>query len=132
MTGANEVPPVPSAATGTVSLTLSGTSVSYTISASGLSGNTTGAHIHVISAAGTGPVVVNFLAITPAPSPSTTFSVSGSFTAANITNPTSPPLNPAVVTLDDLIAAIRAGTAYANIHTATNPGGEIRGTLVVQ
>jgi hypothetical protein len=132
MTGASEVPAVTTTATGTCTLTLSGTTVNYTLSATGLSGNVTGGHIHVINANNTGPVVVNFLAITPAPAPSTTFSVSGSFTAANITNPTNPPLTTPVVTVDDLIAQIRAGKAYCNAHTSAHPGGEIRGQLVVQ
>jgi hypothetical protein len=31
--------------------------------------------------------------------------------------------------LDELVAAIRAGAAYANVHTTTWPAGEIRGQL---
>ena len=31
--------------------------------------------------------------------------------------------------LDEVIAAIRAGVAYVNVHTAVSPGGEIRGQL---
>jgi hypothetical protein len=131
MTGAGEVPAVTTTATGTVSLTLSGTSVNYTVSATGLSGDAKGAHIHVGPATATGPVVVDFLAITPAPAGTST-SITGAFTVANIKNPTSPPLTTPVVTLDDLIAQIRAGNAYFNIHTAAHGGGEIRGQLVVQ
>ncbi len=132
LNGANEAPtPVTTAATGTCTLTLSGTTVNYTLSATGLSASVTGGHIHVILQNNVGPVVVNFLAITPAPAGATAFSVNGSFTAANIAPNTG--LNPPVVTLDDLIAAIRAGNAYANIHTTgPNAGGEIRGKLVVQ
>jgi len=33
------------------------------------------------------------------------------------------------VTLADVIAAIRSGDAYVNVHTTANPGGEIRGQL---
>jgi hypothetical protein len=58
---------------------------------------------------------------------STTFR--GSFTAANIKNPTTPPLTLPVATMDDLIAQIRAGNAYFNIHTAAHPSGEVRGQL---
>ena len=131
LTGANEVPAVSSTATGTVSLTLNGATVNYTVSATGLSGDARQSHIHVGPANSTGPVVVDFLAISPAPAGTAT-SFSGSFTVANIKNPTNPPLNPPVVTLDDLIAQIRAGNAYANIHTAAHPGGEIRGQLAAQ
>ncbi len=30
---------------------------------------------------------------------------------------------------DELVAAIRAGATYANVHTDLRPGGEIRGQL---
>jgi hypothetical protein len=33
---------------------------------------------------------------------------------------------------DEFVAAIRAGLAYANIHTVQSPGGEIRGQLKVR
>jgi CHRD domain len=47
--------------------------------------------------------------------------------------------NPAYVTLEGglsqaeaaLIAGIEGGVTYFNIHTSANPGGEIRGQLVV-
>jgi hypothetical protein len=29
----------------------------------------------------------------------------------------------------DVLRAIRAGKAYANVHTSTSPGGEIRGQI---
>jgi hypothetical protein len=31
--------------------------------------------------------------------------------------------------LNEVIAAIRAGVAYANVHTLISPGGEIRGQI---
>ena len=31
--------------------------------------------------------------------------------------------------LDEVLAAIRAGVAYANIHTVAHPPGEIRGQI---
>ena len=30
---------------------------------------------------------------------------------------------------DELVAAIRAGVTYANIHSSLSPGGEIRGQI---
>jgi len=129
--GANETPAVSTTATGAATVALNGTTVNYTASGTGLSGNAIGAHIHIGAVGVAGPVIVDFAAITPLPAGTTT-SISGSFTAANIKNPTNPPLNPPVVTLDDLMAQIRAGNAYVNIHTAAHSGGEIRGQLTPQ
>lgn len=36
------------------------------------------------------------------------------------------------VVVDSVLAIIRAGRAYVNIHTTANPGGEIRGEMVRQ
>jgi hypothetical protein len=36
-----------------------------------------------------------------------------------------------VTTFAEALAAIRGGTTYFNLHTAANPGGEIRGNLIV-
>jgi hypothetical protein len=52
---------------------------------------------------------------------------SGTVTAANVVGPTTQGI--AVGELNKIIAAMRAGVAYANIHTATFPGGEIRGQI---
>lgn len=131
LSAANETPPVSTMGSGTVALTLNGSTMNYAVYATGLSGNATGAHIHIGPVGQAGPIVVDFAAITPPPAGTTT-TFAGSFTAANIKNPTTPPLNPPVVTMDDLIAQIRSGNAYFNIHTAAHPGGEIRGQLSVQ
>ena len=34
--------------------------------------------------------------------------------------------------LNEVIRAIRAGVAYANVHTILSPGGEIRGQIRVR
>jgi CHRD domain-containing protein len=51
--------------------------------------------------------------------------ITGTITAADVIGPTGQGIAPGE--LDELISAIRAGFAYANVHTATYPGGEIRG-----
>lgn len=59
LSGASEVPPNTSTATGTFHLTLHGNDeLCYTLTASGLSSALTGAHIHRAPAAAAGPIVV--------------------------------------------------------------------------
>lgn len=74
----------------------------------GLTGNATAGHIHIGSKGVNGPVVVNL-----------------SITGAN-SNQASAVFNiPRITFADTLIN----GLAYYNVHTATNPGGEIRSQI---
>jgi hypothetical protein len=123
--GASEVPPVTANATGTATFTVSGTSVTYKITASGLSGNATAAHIHLGPSTASGPVVVPFPAQAIVNGPDGSVTISGSFTAADV----KPQANPPIKNLDDLLAQMRAGNTYVNIHTAAHPAGEIRGQI---
>lgn len=121
LAGANEVPATTSSGTGTATFTLNGTTVSYTITYTGLSGAPSASHIHVGATTVSGPVVVAFSGL-----PTTAAGTfSGSFTQADIKAQTNPVIN----TLDDLLAQMRSGNIYANIHSQANPGGEIRGQL---
>jgi hypothetical protein len=57
----------------------------------------------------------------------------GRLTAADVVGP-QPPGTAATQQivdgeLEEVIAAIRAGAAYANVHTTPSPGGEIRGQI---
>jgi hypothetical protein len=49
----------------------------------------------------------------------------GTLTAANFTP------SGAITTFAQAVAAIQAGNTYFNIHTAANPGGEVRGQIGV-
>jgi hypothetical protein len=88
----------------TATLTKSGTGaeLSWRLEFSGLSGNAVAAHIHVAAPGVAGPVRV------PLCAPCT----SGVTGTANITA--------------DVLDAILNGRAYVNVHTPTNPAGEIR------
>ena len=126
--GSSETPPVDAKGTGTATFTVSGTSVDYKISASGLSGDATAAHIHVGPATAAGPVVVPFPAKAISNGANGSVTISGSFTSADI----KPQTNPSIKNLDDLLAQMRAGNTYVNIHTAAHPPGEIRGQIAQQ
>jgi hypothetical protein len=105
LSGANEVPPVQTQASGegTISVADDGT-VTGTITTKGL--QPTAAHIHVGAAGKNGPVAVPFTQ-----------------EGNNFKAPPGAKLNA------DQIKAFQAGELYFNVHTAANPGGEIRGQL---
>ena len=88
------------------------------------------AHIHLAPKGQNGNIVLFLFPLTPAAGVNPEgFSVSGTVTAADIVP--APAGSPAPTpTFPEIIAAIRAGNAYANIHTTAFPAGEIRGQLL--
>jgi hypothetical protein len=65
------------------------------------------------------------------PSPAT---VTGTLTAANIIGPAAQGIVPTSATeneFDELVAMLRSGRTYANVHTSKFPSGEIRGQVHV-
>lgn len=63
----------------------------------------------------------------PAPCPYPEGEVEGDVTPADIVGPNGQGIEP--LSFDEILRAMRAGHAYANIHTTRWPGGEIRGQL---
>ncbi|HVA85283.1 MAG TPA: CHRD domain-containing protein [Candidatus Saccharimonadales bacterium] len=118
LSGAAQVPPVVTAATGPVYAVINGTAdqIRWGVQYSGLSGPLTEAHIH-FGAAGVNGQVMFPLTIGPSP-------MLGVLTAADFQAGAS------VTTWAAALDAIRAGTAYINLHTAAHPAGEIRAQLV--
>jgi hypothetical protein len=118
LNGANEVPPVVTAGSGTgwVTITADNATITYHVQYSGLSGPATAAHIHT-GAAGVAGGVILPLAVGPSP-------MDGTLTAANFS------ASGAITTYAEAVAAIKAGNTYINVHTAANPGGEIRGQIL--
>ncbi len=117
LTGAAERPdPVATdaAGTGTFSLSDDETQLSYSISASGLSGEVIGAHFHfsLTGAAGFGGIVFDI-------TDTVVDDGNGGVTAEGTWN----------VTAEDLLN-LRLDYIYVNLHTDANPAGEIRGNLV--
>jgi hypothetical protein len=109
MSGKSEVPPAASTGSGDVLATLNtGTKqLSYTMTYMGLTGPATAAHFHGPAEAGANAGVVIPIGTNP-PSPS-----SGTVTLT-----------------DDQMKDLEAGKWYANVHTAANKGGEIRGQMM--
>jgi hypothetical protein len=107
MSGAQEVPPKTTDGKGEAEATLDTATkvLTYTVTYSGLSGPATMGHIHGPAAAGANAGV-----------------------AIPFANPASPIKGTATLT-DAQMADLMAGKMYANVHTAANPGGEIRGQL---
>jgi hypothetical protein len=110
-----------------------GQSFDWTLSYEALEGAVQQAHIHfgarglangiavfLCSNLGNGPAGTQ-----PCPAPPAT--ISGTARPADVVGPTAQGIEPGA--FDEVIAAMRAGVAYANVHSTKWPGGEIRGQL---
>jgi len=112
--------------------------IQYTESFSGLQAPITQSHIHVAQAGVNGSVVIFLCQTAGSPDPTGLApqcpqegSVSGTITAANVVAGGTASQQLKAGDLAAIITAIRAGAAYANVHTALSPGGEIRGQIKV-
>jgi hypothetical protein len=122
-----QTPPVVSQATGRGVFVISerDTKIRFELSSRGL-GRITQAHIHLAPRGQNGAVVLFLFPLSAKGVNGENWSVSGTLTADDIVQPPAPapPL-----TFAQIVAAIKAGNAYANIHTVIHPAGEIRGQL---
>lgn len=106
LTGSMEVPAVMSNASGTGNVTVAADcSVTARITVSGMMA--TASHIHQGAAGSNGPVIVPFVK-----------QGDDTFVAA-----------PGAKMTEEQCKAFRAGNTYVNVHSARNPGGEIRAQL---
>jgi hypothetical protein len=138
LTGYEESPSVSTTGTGEFSATIeSDDAISYRETFRGLQGSVTQSHIHVGQLGVNGSIVI-FLCQTPANPDPTNLSpqcppdggtVSGTITPANVIAGATAAQQLKANDLTAVIAAIRAGAAYANVHTNLSPGGEIRGQI---
>ena len=129
MTGAQENPPVQTEASAVANFTvnLDGT-LSYEVRATGPIENATQAHIHLGAPPRNGPVVAflmpfNAAGVDFAPGD---LIARGVITDANVI--ARPFFTPSV---SNLVARMRQGRAYANLHTQANPPGEVRGHILI-
>ena len=140
--GYQEVPSVSTPAHGEFNARISRdeTSISYELTFSDLVGTVQQSHIHFGQRGVNGSVVVWLCQTTTTPAPATVAgitpfcpqsgTVTGTITAANVVAAGTASQQIVAGELAEVIAAIRAGVAYANVHaTPLNPGGEIRGQI---
>jgi hypothetical protein len=111
LSAAQEVPPANSQGRGDAQMMLDPSSkqLRWTVNYTGLSGPATAAHIHTGAQSANGPVAINL-------------------------SPGGPPQNPitGTATLTDAqMQQLMSGQAYVNVHTQANPGGEVRGQVMM-
>ena len=112
LTGAQQVPPVQTSATGTADLSYDPATrvVTWSVTYSGLSGPATMAHFHGPAAAGkNGPPVIWL---------------------TEKGKPVENPIKGEATLTPEQAQQFSAGEWYINVHTQVNPGGEVRGQVV--
>ncbi|AII50398.1 hypothetical protein N008_00175 [Hymenobacter sp. APR13] len=109
LSGAQEVPPVTTngVGIGTFNLAQSQDKLKFRVVVGGLSGPITACHFHQGATGVAGPVVLDLQ----------------SFVNGNV-------IEGEVAPTAAIVTAMLAGQIYINVHTAANPGGEIRGQLI--
>jgi CHRD domain len=128
-----------SAASGEFKATIhdDGTAIDYELTYRNLSSSPTQAHIHFGRPGLSGGVVL-FLCTnltppagvpTPQACPAPPATVTGTLTAANVIPLPTQGIDAGAAGFGEMLKAIRADAAYANVHTTVHPGGEIRGRL---
>jgi hypothetical protein len=128
LTGASEVPPVQTNASGFADLDVEMEDgqrvVDYHLYVSNID-RVTQAHIHQGNSSENGPIIVPLFNASAPTGPVTGQLAEGHITPANFVGPIQG------MQLDDLIALMQNGTAYVNVHTEQNPQAEIRGTVLL-
>ena len=132
LNGYQENPAVASTGFGTFEATLvDDTTLHYVFTYGGLEGgNSLFAHVHFGARTGVNGGVSFFLcggSTKPTPCPNVEGTVEGDVTAADVVGPSAQGIEAG--SFAEILRAMRAGTAYANIHTTRWPGGEIRGEI---
>ena len=138
LTGYEEVPVVSTVASGEFvgMISRDDQSIDYQLTYTGLQGTVTQAHIHVAQPSVNGSIVIWLCETATNPGPAGTPTCTpgsgiftGTITAANVVAGATASQQLAAGELAEVIAAMRAGAVYVNVHTNLSPGGEIRGQI---
>jgi hypothetical protein len=132
LVGTNEVPAVTTTAAGSIELTQEDSvNILYTLSTSAKLDSLTMAHVHAAAAGSNGPIMVWFFPTEAARAPGTgggtAAAVTGVIRVGRLTRAGTSFVAP--FTWDSLLVRMNAGSAYVNVHTRKNGGGEIRGQI---
>lgn len=136
LTGFQEVPAVSTTGKGEfrAKINRADTELQYELEFSGLEGAVTQSHIHIAQKSVNGGIMVWLCGTTTNPGPAGTPScptpggkVSRTVTAADVIGPAGQGI--AAGEFAEFLRALRNGFAYANVHSTTWPGGEIRGQI---
>jgi hypothetical protein len=130
LTGYQENPDISTTGTGSFEATIDddAQTIAYELSYSGLEGGAAfGAHIHLGKRAVNGGVSAFLCGGGDKPACPVSGTVTGVIDAADVIGPGGQGI--AAGEFGELVAAMRAGHSYANVHTPTWPGGEIRAQI---
>jgi len=129
LTGSEEVPPINTAGTGDFEMTIQQGTITFSLTFANLSSPLSVAHLHFAPGKVAGSVMI-FLCgggNQPACLATTEGMITGTITAANVTEPTTQGI--AADGLDSALDAVREDLSYANMHTANFGSGEIHGQV---
>ena len=133
LSGYQEVPAVSTSASGEFKARLTGGVVQWRLSYRNLEAAVQQAHVHFGQPGVNGGVSVflcSNLAGAPAGvqrCPAAPATISGTIEADDVVGPVDQGIEPGA--LDELLAAMRAGVTYANVHSDKFPNGEMRGQI---
>ncbi len=135
LNGFKEVPVISTTGRGTFHATInpSGSRIDYELRYGQLEGDVLQSHIHFGPEQNTGGIAVwlcGNVPTTPAgvqPCPPAPATITGVIAAADVVGPAAQGLDPGEFA--QLLAAIRAGKTYVNVHSVKFPAGEIRSQI---
>ncbi len=127
--GFQEVPSKLTDGHGTFSATISGNTISYTLTFSALTTSALFSHIHFAQRGVSGGIFAFLCGGGGKPAcPAAGGTVTGTITASDILAPV-PDQGLAAGDFAGALRAIRSGNTYVNVHTTRFPAGEIRGQI---